>query len=310
MTKPQEEDKMNNPSSEDQQMPPVPNRIAALIEPPESEKPIQKEKKHKYSPLSQHVARNWVGDIVIGLIFLTLLVGAIFYALQSKPFHPLSEPTPYLTSTTTLLTTSTATNVASLEPAFIILGQYDGKIYTFNTGIGKIYSYDPATTDHKDQEVTSAPKFETFLWHDSGKVLLVSDAENLFGNIYLLDLTQPSPKPILLTQREAPSNFPRDLEIDGLLPMSWSLDGNAFTFVARDASDKREWLLIYELSSQKFIYTPARSMDRISSPIWITRSLTSTGTIDLLTFVAISGGQEDRYFVDRSGGGFEKWIVK
>jgi hypothetical protein len=241
------------------------------------------------------------------LLLVLILVAAYFYIEGGQPLVQI-DALP--ASSTQKSSRASPTVTGPSESTFVILGQYGGRIFTFNSVFDKIYAYDPQTSG--ERQIATVPEFETFLWHDSGKIALVSDAYSAQGNIYLLDLTQALTQPItsslgsdlepvLVTNREVTPNFPRDLQVDGSLPMAWSQDGETIAFTARDINSNEESLFLYDVAEEKLAYTTAQNLDRISSILWVA---------DTLTFVAIDNGQEDRYSIERSGAGFAKWVIK
>jgi hypothetical protein len=249
--------------------------------------------------------KGCIGNALGGLFILIVLVAAIFYALGGQPLFPINGPSPSLIQHPT---NSGPQATVAPTPTFIILGQFGGEVFTYNSSVDKIYGYSFDVNNRQEREIIRVPEFEKFLWHAPAKLLLISRAENALGNIYLYNLTQPHSEPELPTRREDAPNFPPNLRVDSASELAWSQDGDLIAFTARDIESDKETLFIYAPGHPQLIYTPARAMDSISSLLWITNTLTTTTGI--LSFVAISDGQEDRYFVDRSGGGFTKWMVK
>jgi len=241
---------------------------------------------------------EWLGSFIGFLILIIILVATVLYALNGQPLFPIETRLPYASSQQPILETQP---LQFPEPAFIVLGDYNGKFYTFNRGVKKVYVYDP--TNEKEDQVCSLVEFDAFWWHNSGKVLVLSHAYDTLGSIYVLDLAQSKPKPILITNRETAPQFPRNLSMVSSLPLAWAESGDAIAFVAQDVKNNTESLFIFETTSNQLVYTPARNLERISSIIW-------TEGDKQLALVAISDGQENRYFVDRQGGQFAIWNIK
>jgi hypothetical protein len=236
--------------------------------------------------------RGFISNVVILLLVLLIILAIYFFVTGRDPLLLVKDlSSPILTPTPEVNTTPIP------EPDLLILGQHNKEVFTFDKDTGQIQA---RTTNSISRPVAKAPGFEKFLWHETGKLLLISAADNPLGNIYLFDLAEQDPQPEIPTARETSPNFPRMLQIDGELPVSWSQDGGEIAFVVRDQNDKKEWLFIYEVGSSppQLIYTPARSMDRISSLLWIT---------DTLIFVGVSNGQEALYRVNYDGGEFQEW---
>jgi hypothetical protein len=236
---------------------------------------------------------------VIKVIPLLLIVVVIIYYILDgpPPFFPIEVHPPYSSPQPSILDTQSS---QFPEPAFVILGEYKSELYTFNRGVKKVYAYN--TTDYKERPVCKLAEFDAFWWHKSGKVSILSHTYNTLGSIYILDLTQNPSELTLITDRESNQYFPRTLSVENSLPMVWAEAGDAIAFVARDVRNNMESLFIFDMTSQKLIYTPARNLERISSVVWVDGD-------KHLALVAISDGQENRYLVDRLGGGFIVWNI-
>jgi len=229
------------------------------------------------------------------VLLAAILVAAVFYALKGQPLFPIEITSP-------ASTTPSVDQVVdfSPEPAFVILGEYDDEIFIYNRGVKKLYAYD--LTTRKERKVVSFAGFDTFAWHESGKVALLSQVHNVLGAIYILDLTQPAPEPVLITDRESETGFPRNLRLDPSLPLNWSKRGERIAFVAREIQDNSESLFVYDVTTGQLVYTPARNLDRITSAVWVSKD-------EQLALVIISDGQEGRYSVNWDGGNFGPWNV-
>lgn len=243
--------------------------------------------------------------LAIWLMILIITIAIVFYYLRGdKPFFPIDTTN---ISPSVPVPTDTLSDVRSPQTTFIILGQYDNELYTYIKGVKKIFAYSLDPNNSEERPVVSAPEFEKFLWNE-GQLVFVSRADNSLGNIYVFDLTRNPPEPELPTQRENAPNFPPNLQVDNESQLAWSQNGELIAFTARSIENKRESLFIYKLGTLQLTYTPARDMDKISSLLWITNTLTTT--VDTLSFVAISNGQENRYFIDSTGGGYSSWKPK
>ncbi|MBN1886475.1 MAG: hypothetical protein JW850_00730 [Thermoflexales bacterium] len=234
----------------------------------------------------------------MGLALLVLIVVVVVaYALDWPPLAQINAYSP-----STLQQPADLTRSPGLpEPAFVVLGEYNDEIYTFNRGVKRVYAYSGQT--HKERQICSLAEFEAFWWHSSGKVLVLSRAYNPLGSLYLLDLASSSPKPSLITDRESDPRFPRSLSLEASLPLAWAKAGDKIAFVARDAQNNAESLFIFEIANTQLIYTPARNLGRISSLVWVEGD-------KKIALVAISDGQENRYLVEQSGGGFTAWTIQ
>jgi hypothetical protein len=253
----------------------------------------------RFYGITSFFERNF-SRIVTVFIIVAVLVGAVFYALDGEPicssiiaqFQQASQSTADATE-----------DFVYPEPAYVILGQHKDKIFSYNSGVGELYEYESIT--HTERSVCRLAQFDAFHWHESGKVVLVSRAHNILGNIYALNVisqTKSTCEPILVTDRESMTGFPRNLRVDASLPLAWSETGEKIAFVAQDTQDEKESLFIYDLNDEKLIYTPARNLDRITSIVWVNAD-------QQLTLVVINDGQEGRHFVDADGGGFAPWEV-
>ena len=265
-----------------------------------------------------------------GLALLTIImVATYFYIEDGQPLIKLPA-----SPSTSLSAQANPANQAtpSAEPAFVLLGEYKGEVYTYNNGTKRVYAYKIA--DKTEREVCKLVEFDDFSWHTSGKLLVISRRHSTLGGIYLLDLNPPKnasqqqaaaagqsqtdfkPEPVLLTNREAEPYFPRNLSIERDLPLVWAVSGKSFAFVARDIKDNTHSLFIFNLDNQqnnsqnpnqptnqntnKLIYTPARNFEHITDMVWIKNDTE-------LVFTGINDGQENRYCVNRSGGNFRTW---
>ncbi|MCI5157315.1 MAG: hypothetical protein D3906_02555 [Candidatus Electrothrix sp. AUS1_2] len=263
------------------------------------------------------------------LILVLIVVATQFYIQNVKPFFPLPAPS---SASSTQQANSTKQAAPSVEPAFVLLGEYKGEVYTYNKGTKRVYAY--KIEGKAEREVCKLVEFTSFLLHKDGKLLVVSSRHSTLGGIYLLDLNPPKnasqqqaaaagqsqtdfkPEPVLLTNREADPYFPRNLSIESDLPLVWGTTGCRFAFVARDIHDQTQSLFIYNLDNQqcpaqttsppvsqntdKLIYTPARHFERITDLVWIKNDTE-------LVFTGINDGQENRYRVNCSGGNFRTW---
>jgi len=241
---------------------------------------------------------NW--GCVVALIFLAaVLAGAVFYVSNGEPFFPIGAQPPKASQSPA----DAIEDTVYPEPAYVILGQYKDQIFSYNSGVRKLYEYNSKT--HEEKPVCRLAQFDASYWHESGKIALVSRAHNMLGNIYILDAisqTISTCEPVLITDRESMAGFPRDLRVDTSLPLAWSEAGEKIAFVAQDTQDNKESLFIYDLNDETLIYTPARNLDRITSIVWVNAD-------QQLTLVVINDGQEGRHFVDADGGGFVPWDV-
>jgi len=265
-----------------------------------SPKPTESQQKGTRTKITKvEYRRKLVGNLLLASFILVILFAGILYAFQGKPLIQVNVPSQSSTISKTF-----TTNLA-VSPTFSILGVYSNTLFVFNQSVSRIYAYDATALDKPGQEIAFVPNFNTFLWHSTGKLLFSSNAQNALGNIYFLDLsqsiTQSAPtqtKSVLITDREDAPHFLPNLQIEDSLPLIWSENGDAIAFVARDINDSKEWLMIYNLGSLQFTYTPAHSMESINSLVWVE---------DTLTFVGISNGREALYWVDISGGNFSRW---
>ena len=247
--------------------------------------------------VSHFVHKLPVANIVGLAFFLLVIVAALFYLLNGQPLIPITPQSSVAFSQSSGL----APTPPLPDPAFVILGESNGEVFTFYKGIKKIYAFNP--TVHSERPVCDLFEFDDFVWHSSGKLLVLSHANNTLGSIYILDLTQKNPVPFLVTDRESALHFPRNLKVASPLPMSWSDSGDAITFVAQDIQNNTESLFVFDLTSKQLIYTPARNLARISSVVWLNAD-------KQLALVAVSDGQETRYIMDRVGSGFTTWNTK
>lgn len=187
---------------------------------------------------------------------------------------------------------------------YTILGQFGDHIYSYNNSVSKVYAYTPALDE---DEIISIPKAGQLSWHASGKLALISNAENRLGNIYIYDLslTSPSDSKVIPTERENPPRFPANFQINATKQLVWSDDGNAIAFTAENVDTNREALFIYELSNAQLTQTPVKEFQRISSVVWITT--TKTITSELVSLVGVTENQEKRIYITRAGTGYTEW---
>lgn len=249
--------------------------------------------------------RERLGNFLTLLFILLILIATIFYVWDGRPVFSIGGAS---SSTRFVLQPKGNQEIVPPISTFMILGQYNSEVYSYNNGVDKIYAYNPDPGNPQEREVVTVPKFEKFLWHNQGKLLLISRIENMLGNVYVLDLTLQKPAFELPTRREDVPNFPPNLQVDNESQVAWSQDSELIAFTAHNIESRRESLFIYRLGTMQLTYTPARDMDKISSLLWITNTLTTTA--DTLSFVAISDGQEKRYSIDSTGGGYSPWKLK
>lgn len=217
------------------------------------------------------------------LVLAIIIVATLFYLGKGKPLIELPVSPPP-SSAQQANPSNQAAPIA--EPAFILLGEYGGNVYTYKQREKKVYVYN---WKDKEEPVCKLVDFDIFRWHSSGKLLVISRRNNTQGGIYLVDLTNKQnaqPEQVLITDREAAPYFPRNLSIEESLPLAWSDKGESFAFVARDIHDKTQSLFIYNLvdkqqnaaqptnppvsqNTDKLIYTPARHFERITDLVWI-----------------------------------------
>jgi len=298
------------PSSHQPLIPPSPKDLSAEQagflrsmegEPPDGEAIAAWETKKGPSELGRsfYNLRQSLGEKLgcIGwfVLLVAILVAAVFYALKGQPLFPIEVTSP-------ASTTPSGDQVVdfSPEPAFVILGEYDDEVFIYNRGVKRLYAYDRTT--QKERKVVSFADFDTFAWHESGKVALISQARNVLGAIYILDLTQAPPESVLITDRESDPGFPRNLRLDSSLPLNWSTSGERIAFVARDIQDNSESLFVYDVTTERLVYTPARNLDRITGAVWVSKG-------EQLALVIINDGQEGRYSVNWDGGEFCPWEI-
>jgi Tol biopolymer transport system component len=246
--------------------------------------------KEEFSAYLRGRERNIIAD-ALSLAFLVILFFVIVWGvkefidwlsagsfLHTQPQLPQMQLSQYQLSQTPLP-----------QPQHKVIGTYQHQVYLFNQSTQKAYPYD-VQTGQLGEEFHLA-SYEDFVWSPSrNKVVFISNEYSL-GSLYVVDLDQSPPHPVLITKRENGVNFPSNVVIRGDLPLAWNESADRIAFVAHKPSEERDALFVIAADGSEYYRLPEK--ERITSLAW---------SGDKIVFVAFENGQEKRFVVDFDGG--------
>jgi len=223
---------------------------------------------------------------VLGFLFLAIVILVIAWAGR--------EFSAWLSAGPVTEEKNLPARMLTPQTLYEVLGTYQHQVYFFNRSTQKVYRYDPQTKQEK--EAFDLVPYETFVWSPSrDKIVFVSSARNSLGNLYVVDLTEPTPQPKLITEREAGINFPSNVIIRGDLPLTWSGNNDRIAFVVRKQTEEKDALFVIAADGSDYYRLPEK--ERITSLAWAN---------DKIIFVALENGREKRFVVNFDGGNLKE----
>lgn len=221
---------------------------------------------------------SWV-SIVLYLVLAGLVFLVIWRLTGYQPLQMLADR-------------AASTGTVPLR-AFHLLASYEGKVYYFDRQAGVIWRYDPAQPDDPTR-IDSLRSFESIVPLRQGeKLALISAQDDPLGNVYVLDLANPSElKPIVQRKAGITSGF----ALTGRSTLAWSPRGDYIAFVAYKNGESDLFVVdATGINVQRLTYLNAN----IGTVTWVDD--------DTIAYVSDWEGQDNVYLIDKEGGNLRRW---
>lgn len=180
------------------------------------------------------------------------------------------------------------------QPAFVLLGKYNDRIYYFSEPNGQVLCYNPVSS--KSESVFDLSSYKAHLWSPQGdKIAIISTQDNDSGGLYVVDLSQPTQNPKSLTQRSK-NTIPKSFALLATSPMAWSPDETIVAFVAYDNDVNDIFAAMVDGSRTWRITTNEKNLSSIA---W--------ADDDTLAFVMRANEQYKKFLVQIDGSGWQEW---
>lgn len=181
----------------------------------------------------------------------------------------------------------------SEEPAFVLLGTYDERLYYYSGPSGQVLRREPLTG--KSETTFNLSSYRDHLWSPNRtQIAVISNQDNDSGHLYIVDLRRPLLDLEPLTQRG--EVIPKAFALRSLSIAAWSPDEMHIAFVAyrNDESD-----IFVAKTDGSEICRITHNEEGVSSIAWI--------DTDTLAFVSRIDGQFRKFLIHIDGSGREEW---